>query len=173
MQLITKISNFFYLEEFLRSEAALRHQIKEQFNPPQEIIQNLAILAKNAADPIRIAFGSFTPDSGYRCPRLNEIIGGTKNSEHLKGLAFDENFSNNKKVFNWILNGGIKRFSKLIYYYPDEQKDFQAAFLHIGYDFNNLKNQVFIAKKVIKKTKVENMFIPLDKYEFKNQILNN
>ena len=87
---MTKISPNFELSEFLKSETAMRKGIKEQYNPPKEVVDNLMLLAQNIAEPIRAKFGSFSPTQGYRCPRLNKLISKSTKSEHLFGKAFDQ-----------------------------------------------------------------------------------
>lgn len=86
------ISEHFTLQEFLKSDTAMRKGFVEQNNPPAEIVINLKKLAQEVAEPIRSKFGSFSPTCAYRCPRLNAEVGGAKNSMHLTGEAFDETF---------------------------------------------------------------------------------
>jgi len=142
-----KLSNNFYLSEFTKSEIAMKNGFKEQFTPPKEIIENIKLLVENIAEPIREKFGSFSPTSGYRCKKLNTFVGGSKKSEHLIGAAMDETFFKDnknisKEVFDWILNGGLKKWSTLILEYPD--KNCIPRWLHIGYDINNLNNTVLV-----------------------------
>ena len=67
------------------------------------------------------------------------------------GKAFDETFIDasganiSRQVFNWILAGGLKKWSKLILEYPD--KNGIPRWLHIGYDKENLNNQVLVVDK--------------------------
>ena len=172
MQNDTRISTFFTLTEFLRSETAMIHRIDEQFTPPKTVIANLTLLAKNIADPLRIKFGAFSPDSGYRCPRLNKIIKGSKNSEHLTGSAMDEKFRDNKAVFNWIINGGLPKWSKLIYEFPEDMPNFEARWLHIGYNTKALNKEVYVAvKRRNQFGQMVTQYIEIDKYEHKNRIL--
>jgi hypothetical protein len=55
-------------------------------------------------------------DSGYRCPALNQAIGGVPTSKHMQGLAADfvcPLFGDPKAVCLKILEAGIK-FDQLI-----------------------------------------------------------
>jgi hypothetical protein len=44
-------------------------------------------------DPIREVTGPIIVTSGYRTPRLNTAIGGSENSDHLRGCAADVKLS--------------------------------------------------------------------------------
>lgn len=153
-----KISKYFNLEEFINSETAMKQGIKEQYNPSMEVKNNLIALANNLADPIREQFGSFSPTCGYRCERLNKLVGGVKNSEHTRGQAFDETFiRDGKNICNevawWLIHESGLKWSKLILEMPfdEESNKFHSNYrwLHIGYDQSNLTNQMYIAKKNI------------------------
>lgn len=51
---------------------------------------NAMNLAKYILEPIRLHFGEeFSPLSWYRCPKLNEAVGGAKNSDHMVAGAAD------------------------------------------------------------------------------------
>jgi hypothetical protein len=91
-----KLSKNFRLIEFLRSATAERHTdiIEQQYNPPEEVIANLAYLCTQTLQPIRDILGvPLSITSGYRCPALNTMIGSSKTSQHLKGQAVDVQLS--------------------------------------------------------------------------------
>ena len=129
-----KISNHFTLDEFVNSDTAKREGYIEQYNPPQNIIDNLSLLAKKVADPIREQFGIWSPTCSYRCPRLNshKTIKGASKSLHLTGQAFDETFIKNGKnisaeVFFWLLKSKVE-WTKIIW----EMGDYNTPrWLHI------------------------------------------
>ena len=78
----------FALQEFLKSSKAEKHGIP---NVPLEChIMRLRNLAVRCLEPTRQRFGlPLQVTSGYRCPRLNKLVGGVKNSQHLTGEAAD------------------------------------------------------------------------------------
>lgn len=85
----TYLTKDFTLEEMLESSTAREHNIAEQWEPPQEVIQNLTNLCINLLQPLRDALGPIYISSGWRCARLNTLIGGVPNSWHLLGEAAD------------------------------------------------------------------------------------
>lgn len=87
-----KLTTHFSLDELTVSETAARLGIfPEQFDPPPEIVANLAKLA-GQLEILRAILGSnkILVSSGYRCPRLNAATeGSSKTSAHMLGLAAD------------------------------------------------------------------------------------
>lgn len=149
-----KISKYFSLAEFINSETAMKNGISEQYNPTLEVKNNLILLATNIADPIRERFGSFSPTCGYRCDRLNKLVGGVKNSEHIRGQAFDETFIRDgenisNEVAKWLIYESKLKWSKLILEMPfaTQSGTVNYRWLHIGYDQDNLNNQILVARK--------------------------
>jgi zinc D-Ala-D-Ala carboxypeptidase len=82
------LSAHFLLEEFVVSQEAVRAGIDN--TPSAEVQENLVRLAQ-ALEEIRALLGnrSILISSGYRCPQLNERIGGAPTSAHLDGRAAD------------------------------------------------------------------------------------
>jgi zinc D-Ala-D-Ala carboxypeptidase len=80
----------FPLRELLRSQSATRNGIEEQFSPNPEVIENLRLLCVHILQPLRDMLGrGVFVNSGYRCLRVNEAVGGAKSSQHLTGEAAD------------------------------------------------------------------------------------
>ena len=82
-----QLTKHFSLEELIASETATRKGIDN--TPDETVKRNLQILAEGLErireflqKPIRI-------NSGYRCKKLNQAVGGSKTSEHILGLAAD------------------------------------------------------------------------------------
>jgi len=79
---------YFTISELIRSETALKHGIWN--GASQEVEDNLIALVDNVLDPLREAYGKpIRVTSGYRCPRLNRLVGGAPNSQHMRGEAAD------------------------------------------------------------------------------------
>ena len=82
------LSAHFSLEELTASEIAARAGIDN--TPSAEVARNLARLA-GSLEIVRVALGNKPVHitSGYRSARLNQMVGGSKNSIHIQGLAAD------------------------------------------------------------------------------------
>lgn len=77
----------FTLEELIQSETAARQGLDN--TPPPDIMPNLQRLAE-ALERLRELLGhAIHINSGYRSPTLNQVVGGSKNSQHVRGLAAD------------------------------------------------------------------------------------
>jgi zinc D-Ala-D-Ala carboxypeptidase len=113
------LSEHFSLEEFVVSNTAVRAGVDN--TPSPQIVENLKILAKGLEDvrhvlgdkPIRIT-------SGYRCARLNALVGGSKTSDHMLGLAADiqcPEFGTPLEVCRAIAAAGNIGFHQVIHEY--------------------------------------------------------
>jgi len=85
--MVTRLSPNFTLQEFLRSQEAIRTGL--QIEPTPEAIENLARLCTDVLEPIRAVVGPISISSGYRPKWLNDRVGGSKTSQHLTGCAAD------------------------------------------------------------------------------------
>lgn len=81
------LSENFRLGEFVTSATARRLNI-DNTPSPQHIVA-LRNLCQRVLQPLRNEFGPIRISSGYRCPRLNEAVGGVGNSQHQRGEAAD------------------------------------------------------------------------------------
>lgn len=106
--------------------------------PPPGVKIKLSTLVNNLLDPIREKWGGpITVNSGYRCPRLNNEVGGVQTSQHLRGEAADITAGSpaeNNRLFKMILDGGFD-FDQLI----DERG---YAWLHISYSPGKNRRQI-------------------------------
>ena len=81
------LSPHFTLGEVIASGVAVRHGIDN--TPSAEHIENMRALCINVLEPLRRRFGVLRITSGYRCPKLNALVGGSPTSQHLQGEAAD------------------------------------------------------------------------------------
>ncbi len=81
------LSPHFSLRELMRSQTATRRGLDN--SPGETTITKLRGLCQNVLEPVRAQFGPFSPSSGYRCAKLNALIGGSPNSRHVLGEAAD------------------------------------------------------------------------------------
>lgn len=95
-------SEFFTLAELIKSSTADKHQIDN--TPPSEVLKNLQYGVDMVLDPLRRLYGKpIIITSGYRCQKLNLLVGGVTNSWHTKGNAADihvASLTDATKLFN-------------------------------------------------------------------------
>lgn len=98
---------YFTIKEFTKSTTAIKRHIDNK--PSKEVERSLTALVENVLDPLREAYGKpIIVTSGYRCPKLNAIVGSTPSSQHVKGEAADiksvqDTPEENKKLFDLIV----------------------------------------------------------------------
>lgn len=83
-------ANYFTIVDLIKSITAERLKIDNQ--PSDEVRKELEITAckVNLISLIAHAYGAtIRVTSGYRCKRLNQAVGGVKNSLHMQGRAVD------------------------------------------------------------------------------------
>jgi len=78
-----RLSQHFQLTEFL-------NQGKYPDNlPTVQVLFNLKYGCQYLLEPARRVVGPIIVNSGYRNPRVNALVGGVKNSQHILGQAAD------------------------------------------------------------------------------------
>lgn len=83
-----QLSEHFKLSEFTRSETAQRNYITN--NPDTQVIENLQNLVSRVLEPARKELNEpIIITSGYRSKKLNKLVGGVYNSQHMFGEAAD------------------------------------------------------------------------------------
>ena len=83
---------YFSFSEFFKSDVAEKHQVKNIPDDAQlsQVLGNIMALVLNVLDPLRARTGRpIIITSGYRSQRVNELVGGSKTSQHLLGKAAD------------------------------------------------------------------------------------
>lgn len=133
-------SFYFSKKEMIRSQVADRYEINNLPRTWQEV--NLKALCLNVLDPIREKFGAFTVSSGFRSEELNDIIQGSRNSQHIKGEAADfEIFGvDNLKVYNWIKDNLV--YDQLILEYYEEGIP-NSGWIHVSYSLLKNRKEAF------------------------------
>jgi len=127
-----KLSENLSLSEVIKSNTAIRRGIDN--HPTQEHLEALEDIADNVFQPIREHFKvSIGISSGYRSRKLNEAIGGSKNSQHSRGEALDLDADmygkiTNKQIFNFIKDNLV--FDQLIWEFGN---DHEPNWVHVSF----------------------------------------
>lgn len=116
---------YFNTEEMTKSQTAKLYHIDN--TPTKEVVENLKKVMY-ILDIVRVYIGKpILVNSGYRCKKLNEMVGGVQNSMHTKGLAAD--FRTKEK----------EDINTMFEFLRKNQKDFKIkelinykTFIHIG-----------------------------------------
>lgn len=124
----TRLTKHFTLEEFTQSKTSERLGIEN--NPNKSAIRNLKKTARQLEKIRNFVEEPIIITSGFRSPKLNEAVGGAKNSYHLYGRAADiqingNNGTNRLYVICHALNSiGTIKYKELIQY---------ETFIHIAF----------------------------------------
>ena len=79
----TRLSNHFTLAEFINANKYPDNK------PTMQHVANMAYGCRMLLEPARLLVGPILITSGFRNPRVNALVGGVKNSQHLLGQAAD------------------------------------------------------------------------------------
>lgn len=116
---------YFTIKEMTKSQTAELYHIDN--TPTKEVVENLKKLMY-ILDMIRVRIGKpIIINSGYRCKRLNEMVGGVQGSMHTKGLAAD------------IRTGEKEDINTMFKFLRENQKELKIkelinykTFIHVG-----------------------------------------
>lgn len=134
-----RLSASFYLSEFTTSQVAKRFGYRNQ--PNEKHIENLNLLCKNVLQPLReLVTVPIFISSGFRSFDVNYAVGGTVNSQHMEGKAADIIIPEKclKEIFELIPLH--LHFDQLIYEFE--------RWIHVSWNGDKNRNEVFISKKV-------------------------
>lgn len=135
------LSEHLSVHEFEFSQSAVRHCFSNAMIPEHK--ENAKALAKNIFEPVRKHRGApIKISSGYRSLELNNRIGGSRTSQHMKGEAVDLPLTNEEA--NYII--GFLDFDQLIFEFPVNG---DASWIHVSHTTHRKnRKQVLIATKV-------------------------
>jgi hypothetical protein len=140
----------FSLHELSKSETALRMGFDN--TPDEEATENLRLLCEKVLQPVRDHYGKGVKvNSAYRSPESNAAVGGSKTSDHCKGMAADIEIPGvaNADLAQWIMDN-LEYTQLILEFYTLGIPD--SGWVHVSYDPNNLKKQELTATKVAGKT---------------------
>ncbi len=131
------IAPHFRLYELTVSDTAVRHGIDNSL-PTMESLQAAIHLAREVLEPIRNAFGGFTPNSVYRSQALERALkrkpaGWISRSQHTKGQACDLEIVGmpTLELAEWAAEN-LTTFDQIICECYDPAKGPNAGWVHIS-----------------------------------------
>ena len=147
---MTQLTRNFSLHELTKSETALRYDMENTPGPAEAA--NLTELAGKVLQPIRDHYQKGVKiNSGFRHPDVNAKVGGSRTSDHCRGMAADLEIPGvpNAELAEWVKDN--LEFTQLIleFYTPGIP---DSGWVHVSYDPGNLKKQVMTATKQNGKT---------------------
>lgn len=116
---------YFTIKEMTKSQTAKVYHIDN--TPTEEVVENLKKVMY-ILDMVRVHMGKpILINSGYRCRKLNEIVGGVHESMHTRGLAAD------------FRTGKIEDINRMFEFLKENHEDFKiielinyTTFIHMG-----------------------------------------
>ena len=147
---MTQLTANFSLHELTKSETALRLDLDN--TPDEQATENLRLLCEKVLQPVRDHYGKGVKvNSAYRSPESNAAVGGSKTSDHCKGMAADIEIPGvaNADLAQWIMDN-LEYTQLILEFYTPGIPD--SGWVHVSYDPSNLKMQELTATKVAGKT---------------------
>ena len=102
------LTTHFTIEEMIFSQVAVRYGIDNRATGRQK--ENLKALCENTLEPIRaLVDAPVHVTSGLRQPAVNTLVGGSQNSQHIRGEAADIQVTKytTEELFALIIRSGI------------------------------------------------------------------
>jgi zinc D-Ala-D-Ala carboxypeptidase len=140
----------FTLEEMTKSETALRYDIDN--TPNEQEISSMKLLAEKVLQPVRDHFGKGVKvNSGFRNQDVNQKVGGSRNSDHIRGQAADIEIPGipNAELAEWIKDN-LEYNQLILEFYTPGVPD--SGWVHVSYIPEDNKKQVLTATKKNGKT---------------------
>lgn len=138
--MVVMLSPNFSLNEMTRSDAATRLGIDN--TPPDSAVGNLRDLCVHILEPLRHYLGKpILVSSGYRCLKLNHLLGGQEKSQHIYGQAADIRCPgiSNDMVYSYIKD--MLPFDQLIAEHLSV-RDGARGWIHCSYTPNGRRDAI-------------------------------
>lgn len=139
-----KLTKNFSLHEMTKSETALRKGLDNEPDDTQQA--NLKALCENILQKVRDEFGPTKVNSGFRHPNVNAAVGGSKTSDHCKGMAADIEVPGvaNGDLAQWVADNCEFRQVILEFYTPGIP---DSGWVHVSYNPDDNKKQILTAMR--------------------------
>jgi hypothetical protein len=165
-----RISEHISYKEATRSITAVRNGIKNVPNEKQ--LRNMKLIAQKVFEPLRDFIGApIKVESFFRSRELNTKIGGSQNSQHMKGQAIDidDDYARgrytNTDMFNYIAEN--LEFDQIIWEFGNYHN---PAWVHVSYKPQNNRKRISIAYRMNGYTQYKHFYKLYDFEHFKSQL---
>jgi hypothetical protein len=134
---------YFTIRELIKSTTAIERHIDN--SPSKEVERSLTALVEKILDPLREAYGKpIIVTSGFRCDKLNKLVGGATSSQHRRGEAADirtkeDTPAENKKLWDLIIKLKLP-FDQMI-----NESNFD--WVHVSYGARNRRQKLDAVKR--------------------------
>jgi zinc D-Ala-D-Ala carboxypeptidase len=118
---MAKLSRRFTLQDLIVSETAARQGLDNR--PPIRVVRRLRRLAAGLERVSALTRRKVAVSSAYRGPALNALVGGSRTSHHMLGLAADfscPRFGSPFRICKLIIRSSLP-FDQLIYEHGDAE----------------------------------------------------
>jgi putative chitinase len=146
-----QLSEHFKLNEFTKSETAIRKRIDNTPGPAHA--SNLQKVCEKILEPVRKHFGKpVRINSGYRGAALNAAVGGSSKSQHCNGEAVDFEIDGlpNPDLAKWVSQNC--EFDQIILEFYDPKEGPNSGWVHASYSEGKNRKQILTAVSVNGKT---------------------
>ena len=146
-----QLSEHFKLNEFTKSETAIRKRIDNTPGPAHA--SNLQKVCEKILEPVRKHFGKpVRINSGYRGAALNSAVGGSSKSQHCNGEAVDFEIDGlaNPELAKWV--AANCDFDQIILEFYDPKEGPNSGWVHASYSEGKNRKQILTAVSVSGKT---------------------
>ena len=135
-----KISEHISYKEAVYSATAKRKGIDNK--PTKKQVENMKLIAEKVFEPLREWVGGpIKINSFYRSRQLNEAIGGSTMSQHMRGQAIDIDdvygHKTNKEMFHYIKEN--LDFDQMIWEFGNDENPDWIHVSYVGADRNRKK----------------------------------
>ncbi len=125
----------FKISELIHSDTAVLHNVNNM--PDINSLDNMLDLIFYVLQPLRDRLKKpIIITSGFRCKKVNELIGGKSTSQHLKGQAVDF-------IVQGMKPSEVVQFIRNTYIEYDQLIDEYDKWVHISFNKGNNRQQYF------------------------------
>jgi putative chitinase len=146
-----QLSEHFKLNEFTKSETAIRKRIDNTPGPAHA--SNLQKVCEKILEPVRKHYNKpVRINSGYRGAALNAAVGGSSKSQHCNGEAVDFEIDGlpNPDLAKWVSQNC--EFDQIILEFYDPKEGPNSGWVHASYSEGKNRKQILTAVSVNGKT---------------------